>query len=86
MKITWKAILGSAIALSLMGQGCAMNQQAQIEADATSSEGQVDASVDTMLRAEDEANTEEREGDTDAAGLEATTEIDSYSQTQYEIK
>lgn len=87
MNKTLRGLLGTAVALSLMGQGCALTQQSQVETEAQGdADAQIDASVDAMIKAEDEANMEEREGDTDGEKLESSSELDTYVQTQYDLQ
>ena len=80
------SLLALAAVLPLMGQGCSMQQSARINTSATSPSAQVDAAVNAELNTASDVNATERSGDSDADLMNTDkTQLDSYSQTQYDL-
>lgn len=72
--------------LPLLGQGCALTQQAQIGVRAQPPAAAIDAAVEAELNAATGVDGEERAGDADANVVENDkTELNSYTEVQYEL-
>ncbi|MCK9360748.1 hypothetical protein M0Q28_00770 [Patescibacteria group bacterium] len=79
-------LLALAVMLPLLGQGCAVNQQAQVEAEAKTPAAAIDAAVEAELNAANGVNGEERAGDSDADLVESDkAELNSYAEVEYEL-
>jgi len=81
-----KYLLLLAATLPLMGQGCSLMQSASVDTTATTPAGQVDAAIDAELDTAADVDSQERTGDADANLMNTDkAQLDSYSQTQYDL-
>ena len=86
MRISMKALLGIAALLPLFGQGCAFQQDGQLNLSG-GTDSTVDATVDASISGAEAVQKEERTGDSDADMIgNDQAELDAYTQTQYELK
>jgi DNA-binding sugar fermentation-stimulating protein len=79
-------LLALAVILPLLGQGCAVNQQAQVDVNTQTPAAAIDAAVETELNAANGVESEERTGDSDADLVESDkAELNSYAEVEYEL-
>jgi len=86
MRKSIKALLGMAALLPLLGQGCALQQESQVNISG-GNESKVDATVDASLSGAEAVAEQERDGDSDVDMVgNDQAELDAYVQTEYELK
>jgi hypothetical protein len=86
MRKSIQALLGVAALLPLFGQGCALQQEGQVNVSG-GTESKVDATVNATLSGAEDVAQQERDGDSDADMVgNDQAELDAYVQTQYELK